>query len=168
MAPQLEQVGTIRAFLGPKEHILPLGPTRGQGSTQRIVIPVPSGFIKTTDFEGSIIPGGSDWLLLDTAGGVAHLDVRAQARSADGEMLYTHYTGLFKVDEMVQKFLEWSPEARTTESKDHYFVSTPVFEVSSERLKWMEQTAFVAHGHFVAPGDGSQAVEYELYKVVSA
>lgn len=68
---------------------------------------------------------------------------------------------------MVQKVLEWSPEARTTTSSEHYFVTTPKFEVSSEKLKWMEQTVFVAHGHFVVPGDGTQAVEYEVYRVVS-
>jgi hypothetical protein len=31
----------------------------------------------------------------------------------------------------------------------------------------MEQTIFVGHGHLYAPGDGTQGVEYEIYKVVS-
>ena len=47
------------------------------------------------------------------------------------------------MDAEVQKILEWSPEARTTESSEHYFFSTPRFEVSSERLKWMEQEVFI-------------------------
>ncbi len=72
------------------------------------------------------------------------------------------------MDPKVQKVLEWSPDAETTKSEDHYFFATPVFEVSSEKLKWMEQTVFISHGHFYVPGDGRQAVEYEVYKVVSA
>ena len=67
----------------------------------------------------------------------------------------------------MQKVLEWSPEARTTEGSEHYFLTTPKFEVNREELKWMEQTVFVARGHFVVPGDRTQAVEYEIYKVVS-
>ncbi len=30
----------------------------------------------------------------------------------------------------------------------------------------MEQTVFVAHGHWYVSVDGKQAVEYEVYKVV--
>lgn len=72
------------------------------------------------------------------------------------------------MDPHVEKFLQWSPDAKTTKSEDHYFFTTPIFEVSSEHLKWMEQNVFISHGHFYIPGDGSQAVEYEVYKVVSA
>ncbi len=48
------------------------------------------------------------------------------------------------MDPEVQKVLQWSPEAKTTKSSDHYVVTTPRYEVSSERLKWMEQEIFIA------------------------
>lgn len=162
MVPKLEQVFTLRAYI---DHGHQLGSTKG--GAHRIIVPVTGGFIKGKDLDAEILPGGADWLLFDQPTGTAHLDIRAQARTSEGETIYGHYPGILKFDSEVQKFLEWSPDAKTTKSEDHYFMVTPIWEVSSERLKWMEQTVFVSHGHFVAPGDGRQAVEYEVYKVVS-
>ena len=68
------------------------------------------------------------------------------------------YEGVVHVDEASNNALHWSKEAKTTESKDHYWMCTPMYEVSSERLKWMEEWVFV-------PGDGTQWVEYEIYLV---
>ncbi|KAJ9652605.1 hypothetical protein H2198_008132, partial [Neophaeococcomyces mojaviensis] len=92
---------------------------------------------------------------------MAYLDVRAQARTDKGESIYLHYPGILKVDEATQLALQWSPDAKTTKSEDHYFVTTPVFETSSTELKWLEQNIFIGHGHWYIPGDGTQAVEYE-------
>jgi len=164
MAPKLEQVFKVQAFLS-KEDMLPLGSIKG--GPHRYVVPVVSGFIEGADFKAELTSGGSDWLLMDPATGTAQLDIRANARTKDGEYIYTYYHGILKMDQQVEKFLQWSPEAKSTKSSDHYFMTTPRYEVSSERLKWMEQNIFVGHGHFVVPGDGRQAVEYEIYKVVS-
>ena len=165
MPPKLEQVFILRAFLG-KENTLPLGSVKG--GAHRYVIPVSGGFVSGSGLEAEIMPGGGDWLLLDPTTGTAHLDIRFQARSKEGDMIYGYYPGIIKLDPEIEKFLQWSPDAKTTESKDHYFFTTPTFETNSETLKWIEQTVFVSHGHFYVPGDGSQAVEYEVYKVVSA
>lgn len=70
------------------------------------------------------------------------------------------------MDSYIEKFLGWTAEDGTTKSTDHYFFTTPVYEVSSERLKWMEQNVFLAHGHFHVEC-GTQSVEYEVYKVLS-
>lgn len=165
MAPQLEQVLTLRAFLG-KANTLQLGAVKA--GPQRIIIPIDGGFIKGSDLNAEILPGGGDSLLFDAASGTGHLNVRFSARSEAGDMIYGHYPGILKMDAEAGKCLQWSPEARTTESREHYWFATPVFEVSSERLKWIEQSVFVAHGHFYVPGDGRQAVEYEVYRVISA
>jgi hypothetical protein len=71
------------------------------------------------------------------------------------------------MDSYIQKFLGWSAEVGTTNSADHYFFTTPIFEVNSERLKWMEQHVFLSHGHFHVE-NGVQSVEYEVYKALSA
>ena len=55
-----------------------------------------------------------------------------------------YYPGIIKLDPQIQEFLAWKMEAKTTKSSDHYFFVTPKYEVSSGRLKWMEQTMFVA------------------------
>ena len=165
MPPTLKQVFTYRAFL-VKDETAPVGPIRGGAS--RVVAPVTGGFITGSGVEAKVLSGGADWTLLDPATGTAHLDARVQARTSDGEHIYIRYPGIIKIDSTLEKAFAWDPQARTTKSDDHYWISTPIFEVSSEKLKWMEQSVFVAHGHIYAPGDGTQAVEYEVYKVVSA
>ncbi|KAK3626757.1 hypothetical protein LTR22_023052 [Elasticomyces elasticus] len=166
MAPALEPVFTMRAFLS-KEDTLAIGPIHG--GSHRMVAPVASGFIEGPGIRMEFTPGSCDWPRLDATTGILHLDVRSQARNKEtGDCLFVTYTGMMKLDPMAQKVMEWSPEAKTTKSSEHYFFTTPKFEVSSQEMKWMEQTVFVAHGHFVVPGDGTQAVEYEVYKVCSA
>ena len=60
------------------------------------------------------------------------------------------------------KLLRELPNPPTT-----IFFTKPIFEVSSERLKWMEQHIFLSHGHFHVE-NGTQSVEYDVYKVLSA
>jgi hypothetical protein len=46
-------------------------------------------------------------------------------------------TGIWKMDSEVQNFYSG------TKSSDHYFMISPQYEVSSERLKWLEQEIFI-------------------------
>lgn len=108
MAPKLEQVFTLRAFLG-KDNILNFGSVKG--GPHRIIVPVVGGFMSGSGIEATILPGGADWLLLDPITGTAHLDIRFQARSSSGDMIYGHCPGIIRMDEEIQKFLEWDPEA---------------------------------------------------------
>jgi hypothetical protein len=103
---------------------------------------------------------------LDKTTGTAHLDVRTQARTAEGESLYIHYTGILKIDEPSGKVLAWADDAKTTNYGDHAWFSGPIIETSSEKFKWVERTLFVGEGRWVVDADGS-AVEYEIYKVVN-
>jgi hypothetical protein len=105
---------------------------------------------------------------LDTSLNIAHLDVRTQARTSDGNSLYIHYSGILKIDESASKVLGWAKDAKTTNYGDHYWYSSPIVETSSEKFKWVETTIFVAEGRFIVEDDGaSEAVEYEIYKVVN-
>ena len=165
MAPQLEKAFTMRAFLS-KDDLLALGPIKG--GAHRYAAPVTHGSFEGSGINAQIIQGGSDWLLVDTQTGVATLDVRTQARTLGGDSIYIRYPGILKVDTATEKVLQWSAEAKTTRAEDHYFMITPVFETSSESLKWMEQSVFIGFGHWVVPGDGNEAVEYDIYKVLSA
>jgi Protein of unknown function (DUF3237) len=164
MAPTLEKAFTLTVYLS-KADILPFGPIKG--GPHRYAIPFSHGTLSGSGITATILQGGSDWILLDTSTGVAHLDIRTHGRTDSGDHIYVHYPGILKMDAATQKALEWSPEAKTTRSEDHYWMTSPIFEVSNEAHKWMEQTAFVGHGHWHIPGDGSQAVEYEIYKVLS-
>jgi hypothetical protein len=164
MAPGLEQVFTLRGFIS-KDDTLAMGSVKG--GKHRMIVPVTSGSLSGNGIEAEIL-SGADWPLLDPDAGIIYLDARLQARTTSGQMIYIHYPGIMKLDPKLELGLQWSPEAKSTESQNHYWFAFPVFEVSSEELKWMEQSVFVAHGHWLVTDDGRQAVEYEVYKVVSA
>ena len=71
------------------------------------------------------------------------------------------------MDEAAQLALGNSPEAKSTKAGDHAWFATPVFEVSSEKHKWMERSWFVSQGHWHIPGDGSIAAEHDIYRLVA-
>ena len=150
-----------------RDVTLNLGPIKG--GPHRYCVAIPSGYISGPGIEATILPGGSDWLLLDVASGVAHLDIRTHARTATGVAIYIHYTGVLRMDAATQKCLAWEEDARSTQAGDHHWWIGPQFEVGAEELKWLEQTAFVGQGHWIVEGEGKErktAVEYEVYKVV--
>ncbi|KAJ9494967.1 hypothetical protein LTR99_001298 [Exophiala xenobiotica] len=163
MAPKLEQVFAMRGYMS-KENTVNLKEIKG--GPVRIVVPITHGFIKGSGLEAEILPGGGDWILLDTSTGVAHLDVRTQARTSDGHELYVHYHGVLKIDEAANKVLAWSPDAKTTKSGEHEWFSAPIIETSDPKFKWVETSLWVGQGHWVADETGF-AVEYEIYKVVN-
>ncbi|KAK5113072.1 hypothetical protein LTR62_003651 [Meristemomyces frigidus] len=154
----------MRIFL-TQENLLDLGPMNG--GPRRMVASIIGGHIKGSDLEAEILPGGADWPTLDPMTGTVRPDLRFFARTPLNETIYGNYVGIMKMDAASEKFLSWSPKARTTKSEDHYLISKPVFEVSSVRLKWMGRNVFLSHGHLHVGEKGEQAIEYEVYQVVS-
>ena len=74
------------------------------------------------------------------------------------------------MDALIQRILDGHPEARTTESKDHYEFNNPIFEVSSDEDRWMEPTLWVGHGHYVVEREGKEtevAVEFDVCRLVT-
>jgi hypothetical protein len=82
-------------------------------------------------------------------------------------MFYATIKGLMKLDEAAQLALQFSPEAMSTNAGDHDWFTTPIFEVSNEKHKWMEQNWFVSQGHWHVPGDGTLAAEHDVYMLVA-
>ena len=152
MAPDLKHVFNMRIQLS-KEGTHTLGPQKGAGGPQRFIAEFSAGLLESTPecpgqpFKAKIT-GGADWLLLDTTANLGHLDIRTQAKTDEDESIFIRYNGVLRIDEATGKALQWSPDARTTKSEDQYWMGMPVFEVSSERLKWMEQSVFLLTGHW--------------------
>ncbi|PKX89223.1 DUF3237 domain-containing protein [Aspergillus novofumigatus IBT 16806] len=112
----------------------------------------------------TLVAGGSDWILFDESTNTAHLDVRTQGRTKDGQCVYIHYSGYSKIDEAAQQFRSWSPDAKTTEFGQHHWWSAPNIEVSDHNFKWVATTLFIGRGRWFREGD-IQAVEYEIFEV---
>lgn len=99
--------------------------------------------------------------------------------------MFIQYRGLMQIDEKSGKVLSGASDAETTSFGDHEtFFSSPVIEASDPNLKWCQsvsrnlftgpdfrladwapQTVFVGEGRWVVDGDGSVAVEYEIYRL---
>ena len=165
MAPKLEHVFTMRGYLS-KEHSIDLGAMWASSGPKRSIVPIISGTIEGSGLKATILPGGSDWLLMDPDSGVAHLDVRTQAKTDDGETVYVHYTGVLKADEATGKITAWANDAKSTNYGDHQWFSAPIMETNSKQHKWVETTLFVGQGRWIVDDQGS-AVEYEIYKVTN-
>ncbi|PVH72835.1 hypothetical protein DL98DRAFT_432472 [Cadophora sp. DSE1049] len=137
-----------------------------KNGNNRIIIPITHGFIEGSGLDATIVQGGSDWITLDAKKNIAHIDVRTQARTANGHAVYVYYKRVLKIDETSSKVLGGALDAKTTDFGDHHWFNAPMIETSDESFKWVESTLFVGEGHFVVDEEGS-AVEYQIFKVVN-
>jgi len=140
-------------------HALLKGPvTVGQGPYgMRIIYDVVGGRADGPRFNGRVLTGGADWLLVGTDGW-GRLDVRAQFLTDDGAAVYASYGGLLEMNDKVQQAIA---NGTSTDFNDQYFRTNPRFETGDQRYAWLNQTCFVGEGR-VIPGPG---VEYRLYRV---
>ena len=75
---------TFRAVLDTP-NMLMLGLTKGRAT--RGAAALGGGFLRGDGFDAKLLPGGSDWPLIDDVAGVVHLDGRAQFRDdSTGDM----------------------------------------------------------------------------------
>jgi hypothetical protein len=101
----------------------------------------------------------------DPTTNVTHLDVRASARTVDGESFYINYVGVLKRDEILSTLLSGG-DGKTTSFGDHEWFTSLRIETSSKAFKWAETTLFIGRGRCIVEG-GEMAAEYEIYKVVN-
>ena len=146
MATKLEYVFTLRVG-GTKETFCPMRSMKGDPT--RFTISIHFGSVEGPDVKAEFIAGGNEWFELGTAPSVGQQSMRAMAKTAEGEFICMRITGIVKIDEQLQKSLEWAPDMKTTHSEDHYWLTTPTFETDSGKLKWLEQYLFIAHGQVV-------------------
>lgn len=131
--PKLTHVLNLRAHMSRQGAVA--GKQRN-GATRHLA-PLTGGFLKGVDgtrAEGlsvELMPGGSDWLLVDEATGIAHLDVRTHGVDTNKDGFFIHYVGYLGLDEAGAKFQSWSEDAKTTKGGDHHWWTNPIFETSS-------------------------------------
>ncbi|KAI1746516.1 hypothetical protein F4782DRAFT_536385 [Xylaria castorea] len=165
--PKLSHVLQMRVNLG--ENAVIAGQSRG-GATQHL-IPLNSGFVKGVEgtkaagLEVELVPGGSDWLMVNEKTKMNHLDIRTHGENQDGDGFFVRYVGYMGMDEMATKYVTGVPGRQTTKGGDNYWYINPIFETSSEKYRWLTTTFFVGRGHWYAGDDGTHAAEYEIFEV---
>ncbi len=136
-APQLksELIAIAEAELEPGQ---PVGATP-QGT--RNIVYVKSGKVLGPKITGKVLPGGGDWLLV-RPDGIGEVDVRATMQTDDGALIYTHYRGILNF-------------------QTGYFRTTPRYETSSEKYKWLNDIVAVGVGQSIPTG-----VRYHIYQIL--
>ena len=102
------------------------------------------------------ILGGGDWALIGSDG-VVRLDVRLQAETDDGAILYAQYSGILQPSE---KLMLAMTSGSGTDYGDEYFYSNPRFETGDPRYAWLNHTFLIGQGRAV-PGFG---VGYRVFR----
>ncbi|KAJ5291839.1 hypothetical protein N7478_001090 [Penicillium angulare] len=131
----------------------------------RYIVPVTGGTLNGSGMDFHISGPGNDWILLDTISGIAHLDVRTQAQTAEGKSVSIRFPGTVKMDEDVALILRFDPKAKSTNPGDHYFWTTPTFETSEQSFQWMEQHCFLGIGYFNVQ-KSKMTIVYDIYKLL--
>jgi Protein of unknown function (DUF3237) len=127
-------------------------------SGHRTYFEVTGGAATGKRFNANAFGGGGDWILVGPDN-YARLDVRLQFKTEDGALVYIQYLGLLELNAKVDEVMGGGAG---TDYSDQYLRATLRLETSDERYAWLNQSVFVARGHFL---EGPK-VEYEVYRVL--
>lgn len=115
--------------------------------TRRILY-VTRGSFSATGFEGELLPGGGDWVLL-RRDGVAELDIRFTLRTEDAQLIYVRSGGIFDVSPRVSERIR---KGEDVDPSEYYFRTTPVFETGSEKYSRLNRVVAVGVGRRTTTG----------------
>jgi hypothetical protein len=141
---------TLSARLGESQ---PIGETPLGG---RRIVYVESGEFHGPGLDGIVLPGGGDWVLVDRDG-ITRLDVRITLRTDDGALIYVVYRG---VSDLTAEARDRILAGEAVDPSTYYFRTTPYFETSSEKYRWLNRLVTVGVGRRTRTG-----VEYTIHAV---
>lgn len=106
--------------------------------------------------KGTVLPGGSDFLLIDPSG-IGHVDARLTWRLDDGAHVQVQYFGRLHMIESVTTAFK----ARDgLDFGDTYFFTQPRFEVGAGPHGWLNGIMAIGEGR-IAPDRG---IQYNIYQ----
>lgn len=125
---------------------LKISETQSLGKTplgDRRVAVVDGGTFEGSRLRGTVLIGGSDWLLGRTDGAL-QLDVRLTLKTDDGELIGMTYRG---VRHGPIEVIERLNRGDTVDASEYYFRTAAFFETSSAKYGWLNRIVAVAMGH---------------------
>lgn len=140
--------------------VLSVGAPQHVGATRTgelRIVPVTGGTIAGPALNGEVLPGtAADWLRLDPDG-TAHMDVRLTLRSAEGHIVFMHYTGVRTAGPDVLARLNGG---EAVDPSEYYFRTAIRFETGAAPLAWLNRILAVGIGQ--RPPGGPT---YDVYAV---
>jgi hypothetical protein len=124
---------------------------------RRRVIPITGGSFRGEKLSGRVLPGGADWQLI-RADGVAELDARYTLETSDHALIYVRNFGYrHGPADVLRKLAAGEP----VDPARYYMRTTPRFETSAERYRWLNGAICVGTG-----ARRAAAVELEFFEVL--
>ena len=109
----------------------------------RRIATVTGGSFEGEEIKGVVLPSpGGDWLLL-RHDGVLMLDVRLTLKTHDDHLIYMSYRGMRHGPAWV---IEQLNKGEKVDPGQYYFRSTPYFETSSQKYRFLNRIVCVATG----------------------
>jgi hypothetical protein len=123
----------------------------------RRVAVVEGGSFEGPKLKGTILKGGSDWLIIRPDGAL-QLDVRLTLKTDDGDIIGMIYRGYRHGPAPVIDRLN---RGENVDPSEYYFRASPFFETSSEKYGWLNRIVAVATGHRLPSGP-----VYDVFEVL--
>jgi len=115
---------------------------------ERRLAPIAGGSFEGPKLRGTVMEGGSDWLLL-RPDGATQLDVRVGLRTDDGHLIGMSYRGIRHGNPAVMERLN---RGEPVDPGSYYFRIAPAFETASDKYDWLNRIIAVGLGHRAPDG----------------
>ncbi|MEU2256286.1 DUF3237 domain-containing protein [Nocardia xishanensis] len=155
----VDEIATTHLFdmavdLNPPQNIGdgPLG--------KRIYFGAAGGSFEGPGLRGEVLPGGGDWALFRSDGGMS-LDVRLTLRTDDGALVLMSYGGRWIIPAKVRENIADPVESRQVDPAEYYFRTAPMFETGSKQYAWLNDIVCVGSGYLIEGG-----VAYQVSRVI--
>jgi hypothetical protein len=130
---------------------LKVGEIQGLGQTpagDRRVAVVEGGSFEGPRLKGTVLKGGSDWIL-GRSDGALQLDVRLTLKTHDGAIIGMTYRGFRHGPAAVIDRLN---RGEKVDPAEYYFRTAPLFETAAEKYGWLNRIVAVATGQRLPDG----------------
>jgi hypothetical protein len=120
----------------------------GPPGAGRRISDVSGGSFAGDRLRGTILPGGTDWII-ERGDGAIQLDARIILRTDDDALIAMAYTGLRHGPADVMARLG---RGEAVDPADYYFRIVPNFSTSDPRYEWLNRIVAIGVGHRTAQG----------------
>jgi hypothetical protein len=117
-------------------------------SGERRIFPIEGGEFEGPRLKGTVLPGGSDAMLV-RGDGVVLPDVRMTLRTDDAQLIFMRYGGMRHGPPGVMERLA---RGESVDPAEYYFRISPQFETGSLKYAWLNKIIAVGAGHRLPTG----------------
>jgi hypothetical protein len=127
---------------------------------RRILFGAAGGSFEGQKLRGEVLPGGGDWALFRSDGGMT-LDVRLTLRTHDDALLHMTYGGRWITPAELRADMADPVKRTQVDPARYYFRTNPLFETGAKQYAWLNDIVCVGQGYLIEGG-----IAYKVSQVV--